>query len=555
MAINPSLVAECRKWIDDDPDPQSAAELESMLQSGDEAALRSCFQGLLEFGTAGLRGRMGPGPSQMNRAVVSRAAGGIARYMKDRGLKSVVIGRDSRHGSERFAEDSAEIFSGAGFDVFILPRPLPTPILAFALRDLALDVGVMVTASHNPASDNGYKVYLGGSVDGIDFNGSQIIAPTDKAIFNEIKAVESVKALARKRLWKRLDEAVIRRYIHATARIVSKPRDIKVVYTAMHGVGTETFRSVFHAAGFAEPILVDAQAHPDPDFPTVAFPNPEERGAMDLALETAKSFDADLVVANDPDADRCAIAVKDHHLGSESNWRTLRGDEVGAILGEYIASKLNRDGKEGAVLANSIVSSSILAKIAKEHQIAFTETLTGFKWLAKVKGLTFGYEEALGYAVDPGTVNDKDGISAGLLITDIAATLKESGSDLITYLDGIWQRYGFHATKQISIRLSDMAVIPRAIDHFKNGPITEIAGFRLQGIDDLSSPTSSLPPTEGIRLWLEREALTVRLIIRPSGTEAKLKCYLEAIGARDLAERAVDEIGEKVSGMILALLS
>ncbi|MBM3719146.1 MAG: phospho-sugar mutase [Actinobacteria bacterium] len=555
MAIDPSLVAECRKWIDDDPDPQSAAELKSMLQSGDEAALRTCFQGLLEFGTAGLRGRMGPGPSQMNRAVVSRAAGGIARYMKDRGLKSVVIGRDSRHGSERFAEDSAEIFSGAGFDVFILPRPLPTPILAFALRDFSLDVGVMVTASHNPASDNGYKVYLGGSVDGIDFNGSQIIAPTDKAIFNEIKAVESVKALARKRLWKVLDEAVIRRYIHATARIVSKPRDIKVVYTAMHGVGTETFRSVFHAAGFAEPILVDAQAHPDPDFPTVAFPNPEEKGAMDLALETAKSFDADLVVANDPDADRCAIAVKDHHLGSESNWRTLRGDEVGAILGEHIASNLNRDRKEGAVLANSIVSSSILAKIAKEHQIAFTETLTGFKWLAKVKGLTFGYEEALGYAVDPGTVNDKDGISAGLLITDIAATLKESGSDLLTYLDGIWQRYGFHATKQISIRLSDMAVIPRAIDHFKHGSITEIAGFRLQGIDDLSSPTSSLPPTEGIRLWLEREALTVRLIIRPSGTEAKLKCYLEAIGARDLAERAVDEIGEKVNGMILALLS
>lgn len=554
MALDPALVAQVRSWIEDDPDPQSIAQLESMLQSQDESALRTCFQGLLEFGTAGLRGRMGPGPSQMNRAVVSRAAGGIARFMNEHALRSVVIGRDSRHGSARFAEDSAEIFSGAGFDVFILPRPLPTPILAFALRDLALDVGVMVTASHNPASDNGYKVYLGGSVDGIDFNGSQIIAPTDKAIFDHIKAIESVRALPRKRLWKVLDETVIRRYIHTTARLVSKPRDIKVVYTAMHGVGTETFRSVFHAAGFAEPILVDAQAQPDPDFPTVAFPNPEEKGAMDLALETARNFDADLVVANDPDADRCAIAVKDRDLGTASDWRVLRGDEVGAILGEFIASNLSNDKKAGAILANSIVSSSILAKIANHHQIAFTETLTGFKWLAKVKGLTFGYEEALGYAVDPETVNDKDGISAGLLLSDIAATLKESGSDLTTYLDGIWKRYGFHATKQISIRMSDMAVIPRAIDHFKNGSIRQIAGFRLQSIDDLSCPTSSLPPTEGIRLWLEREALTVRLIIRPSGTEAKLKCYLEAIGARDLAERAVDEVGEEVNGMILALL-
>jgi len=552
MAIDPALVAEVRRWIDDDPDPQSAAELESMLESGDESALRICFQGLLEFGTAGLRGRMGPGPSQMNRAVVSRAAAGISRFMKSHSLKSVIIGRDSRHGSERFAEDSAEIFSGAGFDVFILPRPLPTPILAFALRDLAIDVGVMVTASHNPASDNGYKVYLGGNVDGIDFDGSQIISPTDKAIFNEIKSIESVQALSRNRRWTTLDEAVIRRYVHATARLVSKPRDIKVVYTAMHGVGTETFRSVFHAAGLAEPILVDAQAHPDPDFPTVAFPNPEEKGAMDLALETARNFDADLVVANDPDADRCAIAVKDNEVSSD--WRVLRGDEVGAILGEYIASNLSPEARAKAVLANSIVSSSILAKIASHHKVAFTETLTGFKWLAKVKGLAFGYEEALGYAVDPSSVNDKDGISAGLLITDLAASLKESGSNLIEYLDEIWQRYGFHATKQISIRLSDMSVIARAIEYFKSDSVGEIAGFNLRSIDDLASPSSALPPTEGLRLWLEREALIVRLIIRPSGTEAKLKCYLEAIGERNLAERAVDEVGEAVNGMILTLL-
>lgn len=556
MALEESFVEEVQRWISDDPDPNTAAKLRAMLREGDESALRACFHGLLEFGTAGLRGRMGPGPSQMNRAVVARAAAGIARFMKARGLKSVIIGRDSRHGSQEFAQDSAEIFSGAGFDVFVLPRPLPTPILAFALRDLALDVGIMVTASHNPAEDNGYKVYLGGNVDGIDYDGSQIVAPTDKAILSEIKSIERVRELPRDKKFRTLDEAVIRRYIHATARLVEEPRDIKVVYTAMHGVGTETLRSVFHAAGFAEPILVDAQAEPDPDFPTVAFPNPEEPGAMDLALETARNFDADLVVANDPDADRCAVAVKDWHLATEAGgqWRVLRGDEVGAILGEYIASKVKTPTKPGGILANSIVSSSILAKIARHYQLDSCETLTGFKWLAKINGLTFGYEEALGYAVDPQSVNDKDGISAALVVTDLAARLKESGSDLIHYLDAIWQRHGFHATKQISIRISDISLIKKAMDHFKDNAMKEISGFTVSSIEDLAKPEGFLPPTDGIRLWLEREGLVLRLIIRPSGTEAKLKCYLEAVGERDLATHAVDEVGAAINQMITATL-
>ena len=536
-----------KDWIADDPDPVTARQLQSWLDDGKSDEIRKVFQGFLEFGTAGLRGRMGPGPSQMNRAVVARTAAGLVRYMKSKGLRSLIIGRDARHLSEEFARDSAEIFSGAGLEVFLLPRSLPTPVLAFALKDLALDLGVMVTASHNPPQDNGYKVYLGGVVDGIAYQGSQIIAPTDSEIFGEIKKIDSVKSLPRADHWKVLDESVIRRYVHTTARLMSKARDIKVVYTAMHGVGTETLRSVFHAAGLAEPILVDAQAKPDPDFPTVAFPNPEEKGAMDLALKTARDFDADIVIANDPDADRLAVAIKD------PSWRVLRGDEVGAILGELIATRATEQKLNG-VLANSIVSSSILEKIASENGLAFAETLTGFKWIAKVENLTFGYEEALGYSVDPASVNDKDGISAALLITDLAASLKESGSNLSHYLERIWSRYGFHATRQISLRLHDLSLTTRVLDHFRARDLKKIGKFDILEIDDLTRPQGNLPATEGVRLWLSLGGIKIRLIIRPSGTEPKLKCYLEAVAQRDLAESAIESLGEEVTHMIESLL-
>ena len=515
--MDQSLAAEVQAWIADDPDPITASQLQQWLDTNNEGELRISFNGFLQFGTAGLRGPIRPGPSGMNRAVVGRTAAGIITYMKERNLTSVVIGRDARYGSEDYTFETAEIMSGAGMKVFVLPRPLPTPVLAFATNELACDVGIMVTASHNPPQDNGYKVYLGGTVDGIEYRGSQIISPTDVLIAHKIDAITSLKEQPRGKVWTVLGEEIIENYIECTASLATTPGTLKIVYTAMHGVGTETLQRVFHKAGYPSLILVDAQAAPDPDFPTVAFPNPEEPGAIDLALETARRFDADLVVANDPDADRCAVAVKDPVTG----WRMLRGDELGAILGESIARKTS-----SGVFANSIVSSSILKKIAEHYNLEFKETLTGFKWLAKVKGLTFGYEEALGYAVDANTVNDKDGISAAIAVAQIATDLASDGKTLLDLLDEIWSRHGFHATEQISIRLSDLSKVDLILGGLRNNPPQNIAGRVVTSIDDLATPTDGLPPTDGLRIWLDGG---VRVIIRPSGTEAKMKCYIEVI--------------------------
>ena len=515
--MDQSLVGEVQAWITDDPDPSTASQLQQWLDTNNEAELRASFNGFLQFGTAGLRGPIRPGPSGMNRAVVGRTAAGIVAYMKERNLTSVIIGRDARHGSEDYTFETAEIMSGAGMKVFVLPRPLPTPVLAFATNELGCDVGIMVTASHNPPQDNGYKVYLGGTVDGIEYRGSQIVSPTDVSIAHKIAGITSLKQQPRGKEWTVLGEEIIEKYIDRTASLATKPGSLRIVYTAMHGVGTETLQRVFQKAGFASPILVEAQAAPDPDFPTVAFPNPEEPGAIDLALETAKSFDADLVIANDPDADRCAAAVKDPVTG----WRMLRGDELGAILGESIARKTTT-----GIFANSIVSSSILKKIAEHYQLDFKETLTGFKWLAKIKGLTFGYEEALGYAVDAKTVNDKDGISAAITLAQIATDLAADGKTLLDLLDEIWARHGFHATEQISIRLSDLSKVGVILGGLRNNPPQNIAGRVVTSIDDLAAPTDGLPPTDGLRIWLDGG---VRIIIRPSGTEAKMKCYIEVI--------------------------
>jgi phosphomannomutase len=515
--MDQSLVGEVQAWIADDPDPITASQLQQWLDTKNEVELRTSFNGFLQFGTAGLRGPIRPGPSGMNRAVVGRTAAGIVVYMKERNLTSVVIGRDARYGSEDYTYETAEIMSGAGIKVYLLPRPLPTPVLAFATNALGCDVGIMVTASHNPPQDNGYKVYLGGTVDGIEYRGSQIVSPTDVSIVHAIDAITSLKAQARGKEWTVLGEEIIEKYIERTASLATTPGTLKIVYTAMHGVGTETLQRVFHKAGYPSLILVDAQAAPDPDFPTVAFPNPEEPGAIDLALETARSFDADLVIANDPDADRCAVALKDPVTG----WRMLRGDELGAILGESIARKTS-----SGIFANSIVSSSILKKIAEHYNLEFKQTLTGFKWLAKVKGLTFGYEEALGYAVDTGTVNDKDGISAAITVAQIATDLASDGKTLLDLLDEIWSRHGFHATEQISIRLSDPSKVDLILGGLRNNPPQNIAGRVVTSIDDLDTPTDGLPPTDGLRIWLDGG---VRIIIRPSGTEAKMKCYIEVI--------------------------
>ena len=515
--MNPELITEVKAWISDDPDPKTAAQLTALLESKDEVTLQKYFAGFLQFGTAGLRGPVGPGPSSMNRAVVGRTAAGISAYMKERGMNRVVIGRDARYGSEDFAIESAEIFAGAGFEVFVLPRPLPTPVLAFATKELKCDVGVMVTASHNPPQDNGYKVYIGPTADGVNYSASQIINPTDEFIAKEIAAVKSLASYPRGRSWTTVGEELISEYIRLTALIAPKPGDLKIVYTAMHGVGTETVQRVFNHAGFATLILVDEQCTPDPDFPTVAFPNPEEQGAIDLAIKKARDFGADLVIANDPDADRCAAAVNDPKVG----WRMLRGDELGVVFGEWIA----RNFKHGS-FGNSIVSSSALRKIAAHYSIDFKEVLTGFKWITKIDDLAFGYEEAIGYAVDSETVNDKDGISAALLLAHIASELKSQGLTLLDLLSEVWSRHGYHGTEQISIRVADMSQITELLAGIRKNPPTQIAGHAVVSVDDLADPKDGLPPTDGLRIWIEGG---IRMIVRPSGTEAKMKCYIEVI--------------------------
>jgi len=529
--MNPTLRAEVQAWIGDDPDPKTAAELQALLDAEDETTLSKYFNGFLQFGTAGLRGPIGPGPSCMNRAVVGRTAAGIASYMKKRGMTKVVIGRDARYGSEDYTFETAEIMSGAGMEVFILPRPLPTPVLAFATSHLGCDIGIMVTASHNPPQDNGYKVYVGPVADGINYASSQIINPTDGFIASDIDAVTSLKSLARGKNWTVLGEDVISEYVLRTSALAPRPGDLKIVYTAMHGVGTETIQRVFNHAGFATLILVDEQCTPDPDFPTVAFPNPEEPGAIDLALKKARDFGADLVIANDPDADRCAAAINDPQVG----WRMLRGDELGIVFGEWIA----RSNPSGS-FANSIVSSSALRKISGHYGVDFQEVLTGFKWIAKIENLAFGYEEAIGYAVDSDNVNDKDGISAAIFLAQIATDLKRDGLTISDLLNQVWERHGFHGTEQISIRVTDMSAITRLLAGLRSNPPREIAGRVVESIDDLAAPTDGLPPTDGLRIWL---AGGIRIIVRPSGTEAKMKCYIEVVTATsDESQKLLDEI-------------
>jgi len=537
--MNSSLRSEVEAWIADDPDPKTAAELTGLLEAGDEETLKKYFNGFLQFGTAGLRGPIGPGPSCMNRAVVGRAAAGIAAYMKKRGMTKVVVGRDARYGSEDYTFETAEIMSGAGMDVYILPRPLPTPVLAFATSYLACDIGIMVTASHNPPQDNGYKVYVGPEADGINYASSQIISPTDGFMAADIDAVTSLKSLPRGNKWTILDEEVISEYVKRTSALAPRPGDIKIVYTAMHGVGTETVQRVFNHAGFATLILVDEQCAPDPDFPTVAFPNPEEPGAIDLALKKARDFGADLVIANDPDADRCAAAINDPKVG----WRMLRGDELGVVLGEWIARS-----KPTGTFGNSIVSSSALRKIASHYGIDFQEVLTGFKWLAKIEDLAFGYEEAIGYAVDSETVNDKDGISAAIFLAQVAMDLKRDGLTISDLLDQVWERHGFHGTEQISIRVSDMSAITRLLAGLRQNPPKEIAGLAVESIDDLAAPKDGLPPTDGLRIWL---AGGIRVIVRPSGTEAKMKCYIEVVTATsDESQKLLDEIRQPLKELL-----
>ncbi|MFC9681087.1 phospho-sugar mutase [Streptomyces sp. NPDC056948] len=518
--MHDELIAQAQAWLTEDPDPDTRTELARLLDAQDHTELAARFSGTLQFGTAGLRGELGAGPMRMNRSVVIRAAAGLAAYLKKQGHDDglVVIGYDARHKSHDFAQDTAAVMTGAGLRAAVLPRPLPTPVLAFAIRHLGAVAGVEVTASHNPPRDNGYKVYLG--------DGSQIVPPADADIAVEIAAVPSLTTVPRPTQgWDTLDDSVLDAYLARTDAVLAKdsPRTARTVYTAMHGVGKDVLLAAFARAGFPAPALVTEQADPDPDFPTVAFPNPEEPGAMDLAFATARATAPDLIIANDPDADRCAVAVRDgndNDTDTDTDWRMLRGDEVGALLAAHLVHR----GATGT-FAESIVSSSLLGRIAEKAGLPHVETLTGFKWIARAEGLRYGYEEALGYCVDPDGVRDKDGITAALLITELASRLKSEGRTLLDLLDDLAVEHGLHATDQLSVRVEDLSLIAAAMHRLREQPPTELAGLPITRTDDLTQGTESLPPTDGLRYTLDG----ARVIVRPSGTEPKLKCYLEVV--------------------------
>jgi phosphomannomutase len=510
-------VTVAEAWLAEDPDPDTRGELQTLLEAGDMAAITDRFSSRLEFGTAGLRGELGAGPNRMNRVVVIQAAAGLAKYVTAHGGSSVVIGYDARHKSDVFARDTAEVMAGAGLRAMVLPRPLPTPVLAFAIQHLGTDAGVMVTASHNPPQDNGYKVYLG--------DGSQIVPPADAEISAEIEAVGPLAGVPRSDEWQTLGEEVLDAYLDRVAGLVdaSSPRDLSVVYTPLHGVGRDVVLAAFDRAGFPAPTVVARQAEPDPEFSTVAFPNPEEPGAIDLALAAAVEHDVDLVLANDPDADRCAVAVADPQAAA--GWRMLRGDEVGALLGAHLVRRY--PGLSG-VFAASIVSSTLLSRIAAAHGLGYVETLTGFKWISRVEGLRYGYEEALGYCVDPEGVRDKDGVSAGLLVAELAATLKTEGRTLTDLLYDLAREHGLHATDQLAARVDDVALIDDAMARLRTEPPTSLGGRAVEQAEDLAAGSDTLPPTDGLRYRLADGG---RVVVRPSGTEPKLKAYLEVVVA------------------------
>ena len=547
------LLSDARAWAAQDPDPATAAALTELVRLADEGAagarqeLADSFSGTLQFGTAGLRAALGAGPNRMNRIVVRRAAAGLAAFLGSAVEQAApgtrpraVVGYDARYNSDIFAEETAAIFTAAGIETFLMPAALPTPLLAYAVRALDCDGGVMVTASHNPPQDNGYKVYLGRHAVEESGRGAQIVAPYDALIAAEIDAVGTLDSITLAADgWTVLDPSIAADYEAAVAALAVPERfparELKIVLTPMHGVGGETAVAVLKAAGFADVTLVAEQAEPDPDFPTVNFPNPEEPGALDLALETAARVDADIVIANDPDADRAAVAAKDPDTGA---WRMLRGDEVGALLGAHVVARLAADdgaatsGAPAGVFANSIVSSRLLARIAAAAGYAHEETLTGFKWIARVPGLLYGYEEALGYCVAPTLVRDKDGISAAVLIAELAAAAKAEGKTIFDTLDELYLVHGLHASDQLSIRVADLGLLDAMMNRLRVSPPDSFGGSAVETAADLADGSEQLPPTDGL-LYLTKDRS--RVIIRPSGTEPKLKCYLEVIRAVESA--------------------
>lgn len=526
-----NVIERAQQWVDHDPDPATAAELASAVEAaraGDESALAEldrAMNGPLQFGTAGLRGEIGPGESRMNLAVVIRATAGLCAVLLKHAPRTprVVIGCDARYGSVDFAHAAARVASAAGCEVLLLPLMNPTPLTAFSVRELDADAGIMVTASHNPPRDNGYKVYLGGTVVTDAGQGVQIVPPFDAEIASAIASAPFADQIAQN------DELIVNvdpreDYIARAASLASgsaeSKADLGITLTGMHGVGAALTKKALEEAGFTNVTLVAEQADPDPDFPTVSFPNPEEPGALDLAIAHAAAHGSDLIIAVDPDADRCALAVPDSE--SATGWRQLSGDEIGSLLGEFRAQSAPSD----AVFANSIVSSRLLGKIAEGHGLKYQHTLTGFKWIARVPGLYFGYEEAIGFCPDPSRVRDKDGIATSVVAASLFAQLKTEGRSAKDELERMARLYGLHMTAPLTFRVDRLELIAEGMQRLRAQPPTTLAGAEVEGVVDLSKGWDGLPGTDALMVTTTAGD---RVIARPSGTEPKLKCYLEVI--------------------------
>lgn len=533
-----------QNWLAQDPDAETRAELEKLITAAQsdekaKAELTSRFDGRLQFGTAGLRGRLQAGSQGMNRVLVAQAAGGLAEFVKGYDKEpSIVIGYDGRKNSDVFARDTAEIMAAAGIKTYLLPRKLPTPVLAFAIQYFDTTAGVMVTASHNPPEDNGYKVYLGKAN-----GGGQIVSPADKEIAALIDKVASgdIRDLPRSQDFTVLDDEVVNAYIEKTASLAKQLKaEINYVYTAMHGVGYEVLSKTLDKAGLPQPHLVTEQIQPDGSFPTVNFPNPEEKGALDLAIKLAKEKNAEFIIANDPDADRLAVAVPD----SEGNWKPLHGNVIGCFLGWYLAKQFQAQDKKG-VLACSLVSSPALAEIAKKYALNSEETLTGFKYIGKVENLLFGFEEALGYLVDPDKVRDKDGISAAITFLDLVCSLKQEGKTIADYTAEFVKEFGAYVSGQISIRVCDLAEIGKLMAALRSTPPAEIGGFK---VTEFIDHTKTERKNDILVFILENGS---RLIVRPSGTEPKIKFYLDAKGTdAENAELVLAQFDESVRSLL-----
>ncbi|MEO8814232.1 MAG: phospho-sugar mutase [Mycobacterium sp.] len=536
-----------QEWITHDPDPVTAAELAGC----DAAELAARFARPLRFGTAGLRGPVRGGPDAMNTAVVLRISWAVAQVLGRHRLSgsTVVVGRDARHGSEQFATAAADVFAAAGFSVLLLPAPLPTPVLAFAVRQLGAAAGVQITASHNPAADNGYKLYLDGGV--------QVVSPTDTEIEAAMAAAPGADTIPRRAVQPAGGD-LVQRYIGRAATIRRHRGRVRVALTPLHGVGGAVAVAALMGAGFTDVHTVTSQFDPDPDFPTVAFPNPEEPGATDELLELAAGIVADVAIALDPDADRCAVAIP-----TPAGWRMLTGDETGWLLGDYLLAHPRGTRAADSVVASTVVSSRMLASIAEHYGARYVETLTGFKWLARADVglagaiLTYAYEEALGYCVDPDAVRDKDGISAAVLFCDLVAALRDRGSSVAAALDELARRHGVHVGAAVSRRVADTAEAAAVMARLRADPPSTLAGFTVTATDLLHRREQA---TDALIFAGEHVDTAVRVVVRPSGTEPKLKCYIEVRRApsadpstdlaadRTAATRLCDELAETVRG-------